>query len=223
MLRTTPQERLALGVAALLLAAGAGARALRPAEPALWNDSPAADTSQTGSLGAVRAAAAARAADEAVRTRPLEPGERVDPNRAGEAELDRIPRVGPALAARIVARRDSAGPYRTLADLDAVPGVGPALLREMAPWVGLPPAPPAAPPPPAPRGAAGAAGAPLALNRASAAELEALPGIGPALATRIVQWRERHGPFASVAELEAVPGVGPALVRRLESHLRAPP
>ena len=53
----------------------------------------------------------------------------------------------------------------------------------------------------------------LAINRATPAELTLLPGIGPALAGRIVDDREMHGSFASVEDLERVPGIGPATVR----------
>jgi competence protein ComEA len=52
-------------------------------------------------------------------------------------------------------------------------------------------------------------GLPLDLNRASAEDLEAVPGIGPALARRIVEYRNTHGPFKRVDELqEKVLGVG---------------
>jgi competence protein ComEA len=61
-------------------------------------------------------------------------------------------------------------------------------------------------------GAAGAAaGAPVNVNRATAAELESLPRIGPALAQRIVDWREAHGPFGSLADLMKVSGIGQKL------------
>jgi len=50
---------------------------------------------------------------------------------------------------------------------------------------------------------------PLDLNRASAVELERLPGVGPALAHRIVQYREQHGPFNDPSELRKVGGIGP--------------
>lgn len=46
------------------------------------------------------------------------------------------------------------------------------------------------------------------LNAATARELEALPGIGPVLAQRIVSWREQHGPFREPGDLRAVPGIG---------------
>ncbi len=50
---------------------------------------------------------------------------------------------------------------------------------------------------------------------ASAAELDRLPGIGPALAGRIVADREAHGPFGSLQALERVKGIGPALAAKI--------
>jgi competence protein ComEA len=65
------------------------------------------------------------------------------------------------------------------------------------------------PPPVAVPGSTVAAG-PVDLNRAGAAELDALPGIGPATAQAIVDHRAANGPFASVDDLEQVRGIGPA-------------
>lgn len=56
----------------------------------------------------------------------------------------------------------------------------------------------------------------LNLNQASAEELEALPGIGPALAARIVAYREEHGPFIAVDDLLRVSGIGPKTLDRLQ-------
>jgi competence protein ComEA len=51
---------------------------------------------------------------------------------------------------------------------------------------------------------------PVDLNVASSAEIERLPRIGPALAQRIIAWREAHGPFRSMDDLRHVRGIGPA-------------
>lgn len=60
------------------------------------------------------------------------------------------------------------------------------------------------------------------LNRAGVAELEALPGIGPVLAQRIVAHRTRHGPFNRLEDLLAVEGIGPKLLERLRGSLMIP-
>ena len=52
--------------------------------------------------------------------------------------------------------------------------------------------------------------APIDVNVATAAELEALPGVGPATAAAIVTERERNGPFVGVDDLDRVSGIGPA-------------
>ena len=66
-------------------------------------------------------------------------------------------------------------------------------------------------------GSGGAGGAPLDINTADAAALEALPGIGPALAAAIVEHRQRAGPFATVDELVEVSGIGPAKLERIRA------
>jgi competence protein ComEA len=55
----------------------------------------------------------------------------------------------------------------------------------------------------------------IALDRASARDLEALPGIGPSRANAIVRERERGGGFSDAADLARVPGLGPATAARL--------
>ncbi|MCB9797947.1 MAG: helix-hairpin-helix domain-containing protein [Alphaproteobacteria bacterium] len=62
-------------------------------------------------------------------------------------------------------------------------------------------------------------GQPLDLNLASAAQLQALPGLGPSLAARVVSSRDEEGPFLAVAELERVKGIGPATRARVEPWL----
>jgi competence ComEA-like helix-hairpin-helix protein len=82
---------------------------------------------------------------------------------------------------------------------------------------------------PVPTGAAGESGVhstlssppdpPLDLNRATVAELDALPGVGPVLAGRIHDHRTKYGPFRSVDELLAVRGIGPRLLERVRSRV----
>jgi competence protein ComEA len=68
-------------------------------------------------------------------------------------------------------------------------------------------------------GAAGGAvpgvAAKVSLASATIDDLDALPGIGPVTAQKIVDWRQSHGSFRSVDDLDAVPGIGPARVEQL--------
>ena len=111
-------------------------------------------------------------------------------------------------------RRAREGPFARPEDLLRVRGIGPATLERMRPHLAIP-ARVAAPviggapgPPPAPA-------APLDLNRATPAELERLPGIGPELARRILEARAARGSFRSPEELLEVRGIGPAMLERL--------
>jgi competence protein ComEA len=69
-------------------------------------------------------------------------------------------------------------------------------------------------------GSAGDDDAPVDLNAASPADLERLPGVGPATAAAIVEYRDAHGPFRSVDDLEQVRGIGPAKLEALRPHAR---
>lgn len=71
-----------------------------------------------------------------------------------------------------------------------------------------------------PAGGPSGGGALLDLNAATASELEELPGIGPVLAERIVQWREDNGRFTDVEVLGEVSGIGDALMAQLRPLVR---
>ncbi|MFQ6046065.1 MAG: ComEA family DNA-binding protein [Gemmatimonadales bacterium] len=144
--------------------------------------------------------------------RPLAPEEKIDIDRATAQELVRLPRIGPALAARIVADRERHGAFGSLAGLDRVPGVGPAVLGALerhAVFSGVPR-----------RGVV--SGRKISLNTASEEELSELPGIGPGRARAIVEDRARRGRFHTLQDLLRVPGIGPRTVERLRGLVRMP-
>ena len=62
----------------------------------------------------------------------------------------------------------------------------------------------------------------VVLNRASAADLEALPGVGPVLAERIVAFRDANGPFSTVEDLLQIPGIGEAKLASIRDLVRVP-
>jgi len=64
-------------------------------------------------------------------------------------------------------------------------------------------------------GSTGVAGAKINVNTATESQLEALPGIGPVLAQRILDYRTQHGPFPTVDALDDVSGIGPATLADL--------
>lgn len=198
-------ERRALRRAsALLLLASLGRWAWAAAAP----DAPVGGAEVAAEL---LEASEARAASDSARARPLAEGERLDPNRATEDELDRLPGVGPATARAIVRARERGG-FLEPEDLLGVRGVGSATLERIRPHLDLSRGPPArlgaARPP------VGSARGKIDVNRADEDALQALPGVGPALARRIVEAR-RLRPFDSVEDLARVSGIGPATVERI--------
>ena len=72
-------------------------------------------------------------------------------------------------------------------------------------------------------GAAPAAGGKININTADAAELDKLPGVGPALAGRIIQYRTEHGPFTQPEDLEEVSGIGPKTYEKMATQITVNP
>ena len=60
----------------------------------------------------------------------------------------------------------------------------------------------------------------LDLNRASQAQLEELPGVGPVTAQAILTWRQQHGRFNRIEELQEVDGIGPKTYAQIAPHVR---
>lgn len=158
------------------------------------------------------------ALDEASqRTRPLAPDERIDPNVASEIQLDRLPGIGPATARSIVSYREIEGPFLGPEHLMSVRGIGPSTLTRIqahlsfsATGRGSGRTRPRKPP---------SALTLVSINRATTEELVTLPGIGPALAERILQHRNERGYFSRIEELMDVKGIGPALLGRVRSRI----
>jgi competence protein ComEA len=153
---------------------------------------------------------------------------RIDVNRADRVELLQLPGVGPHLADRIENDREQKGPYRDLADLTRVPGIGSTTAERLRPWIRVadgqnvaietPRTPVEAKskssrstkkPPPA---------QPIDINKATAAELQMLPGIGPTRARQIIEIRN-NGAFQTVEDLRRVSGIGPKILERIRPYV----
>jgi competence protein ComEA len=65
----------------------------------------------------------------------------------------------------------------------------------------------------------GGAGAKVSLNKATAAQLEQLPRVGPVMASKIIEFRTQHGGFRSVDQLREVPGIGDATFAQIAPHV----
>jgi len=133
-------------------------------------------------------------------------GAPVDLNRADAAALVTVPGVGPATASAILDHRRRRGPFHAVRELAWVRGIGPDTVTRLSPRLTVGDVGPRAPP------------APLDVNRASAASLERLPGIGPTRAAAIVADRAEHGRFADLDALARVRGIGLGTIAGLHGH-----
>jgi competence protein ComEA len=180
-------------------------------------------------------------------SRPAEATHRINLNQAGRAELLQLPGVGEGLAGRIEEYRDEHGGFRSVDELIHVHGVGKTTLERLRPWLAVEEFDEGEEefPAPAPRTGARQAGAekkdkpggmgaksggpsakvaqikqPIDVNRATAAELQQLPGIGPKMSQRIIDERAK-APFKSVDELRRVSGIGAKTLEKLKPYITA--
>jgi competence protein ComEA len=153
----------------------------------------------------------------------------VDLNRADRAELLQLPGVGDKMAERIETYRRDHGPFRTVDDLRRVPGFGPKTLERLRPLLLVEPPEDDEQEMPAPARVMGEKpkperpvpgkksvdpSRPVDVNRASASELQRLPGVGPKIAERILTAREKT-PFKSINDLRKVSGIGVKTLEKL--------
>jgi competence ComEA-like helix-hairpin-helix protein len=205
--RISRREQRALGILAALFLGGHLLRALAasPAAPPVAAElfDPAGDGNPLAHRDSIRQ-----------QERPLGPNERIDVEHASAAELARLPGIGPALANRIVADRQSHGAFGTIAGLRRVRGVGPALIDRIRAHLSF--------------GGVSAEAQITSLpdmvdvNLATVADLVGLPGIGLVRARAIVAFRDSAGPFRQIEELKRVPGFPASLLRQLAGRVVVP-
>jgi competence ComEA-like helix-hairpin-helix protein len=175
------------------------------------------------------------------------PFTKLDLNRADRPQLLQLPGVGDNLARRIENYRVDHHGFRNVEELRQVSGIGPAMLERLRPFVYVeryegeqedePAAAPAYKPPAEP---AARKAAPMGtekktitkktdglkdridVNQATATQLQQLPGVGPKLAGRIIDQRDRK-PFQTVDELRRVPGIGPKTLENLRPYVTVEP
>jgi competence protein ComEA len=156
---------------------------------------------------------------------------RLDLNVATAEELMQLPGIGPVLSERILRFRESLGGFRQVSQLRKVYGLSAETYERIESKLLLSPgssprktprqkvrkkpnkpaSSPISPPPPPT----------LDLNQADSASLEALPGIGPVLAKRILKYRSLIGHFVAVEQLQIVYGLSPENYQRMRPHLKA--
>lgn len=199
--RAGPRVRIAVGAAVVLFIAAVAAAAMLSFASSGGGEQGVIEASGSESEGSAADAGVEAGADSAVGTTPLLVhvlGAVVKP---GLVELAAGSRVVDAVAA--------AGGFTAEADPAGVNLARPVVDGEQLVVLALGQAPPVASGG-APGSAAQAGDGMVHLNTADLAALDTLPRIGPALAQRIIDWRDANGPFTSVDQLREVTGIGDA-------------
>lgn len=138
--------------------------------------------------------------------------------------------LSPRLAGRITRYRQAGGKFRSAEDLRRIWGLPAEIADQLIPWVrigstynpsshlpnsqslNLPSSKPAHLPPP-----------PININQADSSQWEALPGIGPTLARRVVQYRDKLGGFVRVEQVGELYGLADSIFQRIKPRLELAP
>lgn len=139
---------------------------------------------------------------------------RVNVNTANATELESLPGVGPAIAQRIIDYRNQHGNFSRPEDLINVRGIGKSKLAQILPHVtamntGTR----------VTQSQSSSSSGLIDINRASQKELERLPGVGPATAKRIIDYRNQHGRFTKAEDLMNIRGIGAAKLNSMRSQI----
>lgn len=232
----TRQEQRILVIILLIITVGLAWQEYRRSRPRpLWVES--APGAQDGSSSAISDPASP---DEmSAESGSVDPGGKLDLNRATAEELESLPGIGTERARDIVAYRESHGAFASVKSLDSIPGIGPSTLARLEPFVTITqnPIPPQETTSPAAPEEVGASspqeeneiqpavptvvqtpiaqivGTPDAskinINTAEQEQLEQLDQIGEKTAQAIMHYRKQYGPFRKPEDLMNVPGIGP--------------
>lgn len=139
---------------------------------------------------------------------------RVNVNTANAAELESLPGVGPAIAKRIIDYRNQHGNFSRPEDLINVRGIGKSKLAQILPHVtamntGTR----------VTQSQSSSSSGLIDINRASQKELERLTGVGPAIAKRIIDYRNQRGRFTKPEDLLNVRGIGAAKLNNMRHQI----
>lgn len=149
--------------------------------------------------------------------------EPVNINTATAAQLQTLPGIGEVKAQAIVEHRNQHGPFTSVDQLTDVRGVGAATLANIRSLITVGDGATTAPGDDSADTSGDSTGPPadtsglINVNTADSATLQTLPGIGPAKASAIIDYRTQYGAFTSVDQLTDVPGIGPATLGSIRS------
>ncbi len=140
-------------------------------------------------------------------------------NRADIQELQRISGVGPAIAQRIIDYRNTHGAFSRVDDLQKVKGIGPKTMDRLRPQVTVQGGMTYSQKSQLSSGNTNKNFQQVDINHASQAELQRISGVGPAIAKRIIDYRNSHGAFSRVEDLLHVRGIGAAKLNQIRSQV----
>lgn len=229
----TRSEQIALVGVGLLIVFGVGYQNYRASSPTLdapdshWRPVATMKADESSATELVGSAMASASEPRLVKGRPLLQVEPLDLNTATQKEIESLPGIGPVRAGDILATRAASGGFKSVDDLLDVRGIGEITLEKLRPLVRVgdsattPSAPVLVPDPIAPPALdmpvpvnTTSAPAKININIASRDDLDQIPGVGPALADRIIAARKRK-PFARPEDLIEVSGIGPKTFEKM--------